>query len=84
MISCKACRIRARAPAAPRELFESIKRLCAEHRGSVPLFVHLLLPDREVVVRVRAVSVNPTRDFLAKVEELLGRGSILAEYADRA
>jgi len=82
--AAKTCRIVATGSGAARELFQSIKQVCDEHRGRVPLFVHLLFPEREIVVRARALSVNPTADFVAKVEALVGQGSILVEYADRA
>ncbi|MEK7879604.1 MAG: OB-fold nucleic acid binding domain-containing protein, partial [candidate division NC10 bacterium] len=83
-IAAKTCRILASGSGAVRELFQSIKEVCDEHRGRVPLFVHLLFPEREIVIRARALSVRPTADLVAKVEALLGQGSILVEYAERA
>jgi DNA polymerase-3 subunit alpha len=78
-----ACRIRTSAHGAAQELFESIKQVCWDHRGNVPLFVHLLLPEREVVVRVRSFSVSPTAELVANLEALLGQGSVLVEYVER-
>jgi DNA polymerase-3 subunit alpha len=78
------CRIRVPANGEAQELLESVKRLAAEHPGRVPLFLHLLLPEREVVVRAKGVSVEPADELVAKVEALLGEGSILIEYAGRA
>jgi hypothetical protein len=46
--------------------------------------VHVLLEDQEVVVRAKGLSVAPEPDLVAKVESLLGPGSILVEYAGRA
>jgi hypothetical protein len=58
--------------------------VCQDHRGRTPLFVHVLLPDQEVVVRVKELLVDPGAVMVAKVESLLGPGSILVEYAGRA
>jgi hypothetical protein len=37
-----------------------------------------------VVVRARAVSVDATRDLAAKLDELLGAGATVIDYAGRA
>ena len=62
----------------------AIKAACREHEGRTPLFLHVLLPEQEVVVRVKELGVNPEPDLVSKVEGLLGPGSILVEYAGRA
>jgi DNA polymerase-3 subunit alpha len=77
------CRIRVSANGESQALLESIKRLCGEHPGRVPLFVHLLLPEHEVVVRVKGLAVDPAAELVTKVETLLGPGSILVEYTSR-
>lgn len=77
------CRIRVSTNGLSQALLESIKRLCGEHPGRVPLFVHLLLPEHEVVVRVKGLSVDPAAELVTKVETLLGPGSILVEYTSR-
>jgi DNA polymerase-3 subunit alpha len=74
------CRIRVPIGGDSRALLDAIKRHCGEHGGNVPLFLHLLLGEREVVVRARACSVRPAPALLEKVEALLGRGSIIIEY----
>jgi len=80
-----ACRIRVSAAAeALPALLESVKAACREHEGRTPLFVHVLLPEQEVVVRVKDLSVEPAEPLVSKVEGLLGPGSILVEYAGRA
>ena len=61
-----------------------MRAACAEHPGPTPLFVHVLLPAQEVVIRARELRVQPAPDLVAKVEALLGAGSILVEYARRA
>jgi len=80
-----ACRIRVSAATEPLdEVLASVKAACREHEGRTPLFVHVLLPTQEVVLRVKELGVDPAPDLVAKVEGLLGHGSILVEYAGRA
>jgi DNA polymerase III subunit alpha len=80
-----ACRIRVSAAAESLpELLDSVKAACREHEGRTPLFLHVLLPEQEVVLRIKELAVDPTPDLVAKVEGLLGAGSILVEYAGRA
>jgi DNA polymerase-3 subunit alpha len=80
-----ACRIRVSAAAESLPtLLASVKAACYEHEGRTPLFLHVLLPEQEVVLRVKALGVDPAPDLVAKVEGLLGAGSILVEYAGRA
>jgi DNA polymerase-3 subunit alpha len=79
------CRVRVRSAAeGADERLASVKRLCESYPGSTPLFVHVLLADQEIVVRAKGLSVAPVPELVAKVEELLGPGSILVEYAGRA
>ena len=79
------CRVRMRAEDDVVDArLASLRSLCDEHRGRTPLFVHVLLPDQEVVVRVKELLVDPDAAMVAKVESLLGPGSILVEYAGRA
>ncbi|HEX5529251.1 MAG TPA: DNA polymerase III subunit alpha, partial [Methylomirabilota bacterium] len=80
-----ACRIRVSATAESLPaLLASVKTACYEHEGRTPLFLHVLLPEQEVVLRVKQLGVEPAPDLVAKVEGLLGPGSILVEYAGRA
>ncbi|MEX2220637.1 MAG: DNA polymerase III subunit alpha [Candidatus Rokuibacteriota bacterium] len=80
-----ACRIRVSAAAESlAELLASVKAACREHEGRTPLFLHVLLPEQEVVLRVKELAVDPAPDLVTKVEGLLGPGSILVEYAGRA
>ncbi|MFQ5896654.1 MAG: DNA polymerase III subunit alpha [Candidatus Methylomirabilia bacterium] len=75
----QACRIRVPATADARIVLDALRRCCAEHRGSVPLFLHLLLSGQEVVVHVGAFSVAPAGELVSRVEALLGQGSIIVE-----
>jgi DNA polymerase-3 subunit alpha len=79
------CRIRVRpGPAGPDETLASVRSICEAHPGPTPVFVHVLLADQEVVVRAKGLSVAAEPELVAKVEGLLGPGSILVEYAGRA
>jgi DNA polymerase III subunit alpha len=79
------CRIRVRAGGDGVEpVLASLRAICLEHRGRTPVFVHVLLPDQEVVVRATGLAVSPDAPMAAKVEALLGPGGILVEYAGRA
>jgi len=79
------CRIRVRAGAGgPGDTLASVRRICEAHPGPTPVFVHVLLADQEVVVRAKGLSVAAEPEMVAKVESLLGPGSILVEYAGRA
>ena len=75
------CRVQVAADGDVRPLLGQLRQHCAEHRGSVPLYLHLLLPEQEVVVHVRELSVNPEPGLVAKIEALLGPGSVEVEYA---
>jgi DNA polymerase-3 subunit alpha len=84
-VDAHACRIRVSAAAdSLPALLGAIKTACLEHEGRTPLFLHVLLPEQEVVLRVKELGVNPEPDLVSKVEGLLGQGSILVEYAGRA
>jgi DNA polymerase III subunit alpha len=77
-----ACRIRLRGSGEDVDaLLSATKAICRDHRGRTPLFVHVLLPEREVVIRVKELGVEPDRAMTGKVEALLGQGSIVVEYA---
>jgi DNA polymerase-3 subunit alpha len=81
-----ACRVRVRAGAGDEGAarIAALRRLCDEYPGAVPVFVHVLLPTTEVVVRARGVSVDVTRDLVARLEELLGANTATVDYAGRA
>jgi DNA polymerase-3 subunit alpha len=79
-----AFRVRVRAGEDTAERVAALRRLCEEHPGGVPIYVHVLLPATEVVMRSRGASVEPTQDLVARVEELLGAGTTTVDYAGRA
>jgi DNA polymerase-3 subunit alpha len=80
----QACRIRILAEGDAPGRLTSVKHLLGGYPGKVALFLHLLLPQHEVVVRVRELSVDPAQELVLEVEALLGPGSISVDYARRA
>ncbi len=72
------CRVRL-GPRVGAEVLRTLRAVCDEHPGPVPLFVHLLVDGAEVVVRARAVRVQPSSGFVATVEGLLGTRSVHLE-----
>jgi DNA polymerase-3 subunit alpha len=79
------CRIHVRADGSPiDERLAEIRALCQAHPGTTPLFLHVLLADHEVVVKASGGGVDPVADLVSGVERLLGRGSVIVEYAGRA
>jgi DNA polymerase-3 subunit alpha len=77
-------RIRIRDHEEFEKRLATLRALCVEFRGPVPLYLHVLLPEHEVVVRVRELSVRPDQSLIGQIEELLGKGSVTVEYARRA
>jgi DNA polymerase-3 subunit alpha len=76
-----ACRIRVRADGDPADRLATLRKLCEEHPGGVPVFVHVIVPGLEVVVRSRGVSVDVTAALTSKVEALLGPAALTIDYA---
>jgi hypothetical protein len=70
--------------AGPDAILASVRGICEAYPGPTPVFVHVLLADEEVVVRAKGLSVAPEPELVAKIESLLGPGSILVEYVGRA
>jgi DNA polymerase III alpha subunit len=76
-----ACRIRVRANGDPAGRLSALRKDCEEHPGGVPVFVHVIVPGLEVVVRARGVSVDATATLTSKVEALLGPAALTIDYA---
>jgi hypothetical protein len=76
-----ACRIRVRLDGDPAARLAALRRLCEEHPGGVPVFVHVLTPGLEVVVRSRGVSVDGSAALTSKVDALLGAAALSIDYA---
>ncbi len=79
-----ACRLRVPSAGDASATLAALKRVCDEHPGGVPVFVHVLLNGVEVVVRARGVSVDASAEFTAKVTALMGTPAMVIEYAGRA
>src|SRR5918996_1469260 len=67
-----AVRIRLRPGDDPAAAVTAVKDVCREHPGPVPVFLHVLLPAQEVVVRARGLAVDPSPELRAKLAALLG------------
>jgi DNA polymerase III subunit alpha len=76
----QACRISVGGDADPAAVVAGLERACAAHPGPVPVFLHVRLPEQEVVIRARGLAVDGAAELVAKVEALLGAGTILLEY----
>jgi DNA polymerase-3 subunit alpha len=76
-----ALRIRVPAGADAEATLAAVREACAAFPGGVPVFLHVLLPAHEVVVRSRAVMVDPGPGLLARLEELLGPGAATVDHA---
>jgi len=79
-----ACRVRVPGAGDVGTLLSGLHRVCDEHAGGVPLFVHVLVSSLEVVVRAGGVSVDGSPDLVTKIEALLGPGACTVEHAGRA
>jgi DNA polymerase-3 subunit alpha len=79
-----ACRIRVAPGQDPSVALAAVRRLCGEHPGRIPVFLHLLLDAQEVVVRARGLSVDGSRELVAEGEAVLGPGAVSVDYAGRA
>jgi hypothetical protein len=55
----------------------ALHRVCAEHPGTVPLFIHLQLAEHEVVVRARTQGVEPGPALAAKLSDVLGSDAVI-------
>ena len=82
------CRIRVRATGeivgSLAGALDAVQAACHSHPGPTPLFVHVLLADREIVVKAADSRVNPGPALVAEVEKWLGPGSVIVEHAGRS
>ncbi len=76
----RACRITVRADAADAtDQLAAIARFAATHAGPVPVLVHVVLPEHEVVVRARRHAVDGSPELLAKLQGRLGVTAIMLD-----
>ncbi len=79
-----ALRIRLQGGEDAKDLLARTRVICAEFPGPVPVFLHLLLPGQEVVVRARGLSVEAGAELVARLEALLGPMAASVDYAGSA
>jgi DNA polymerase-3 subunit alpha len=79
-----ALRVRVVTGDEPRTTLAAVRKLCAEHRGRVQLFVHVVLPSQEVVIRARGLLVDAGAELCDRLQILLGPAAVTVEYAGRA
>jgi DNA polymerase-3 subunit alpha len=79
-----AFRVRVAAAENAAALMAEVREVCGGHPGPVPVFVHVLFPAQEVVVRARGVAVDATAELCEKIEARLGPGAARVEHAGRA
>jgi len=76
-----AVRVRIRPAGDPRESIAALRTICGNHPGPVPVFVHLLLPAQEVVVRTRGLAVDAAPDLVAELNGRFGDGAVTVDHA---
>jgi DNA polymerase-3 subunit alpha len=79
-----ALRIRVTGGDDIKDALARVREACGEFPGAVPVFLHLLLPGQEVVVRSRGISVDPDPELLARLQTLLGPTATSVDYAGSA
>jgi DNA polymerase-3 subunit alpha len=76
-----AVRVRVPAGADPAAAIGALRAAASAHPGRVPVFVHVLLPAHDVVIRLRAVAVDGGAGVLAALDAALGAGAASADHA---
>jgi DNA polymerase III subunit alpha len=79
-----AVRVRVPGGADPRATVAAVREICAGHRGRVQLFLHVVLPSEEVVVRAKGVLVDASAELCERLGALLEPSAITIDYAGRA
>jgi DNA polymerase-3 subunit alpha len=79
-----ACRLHVRGEQGEATTLANLARVCAEHAGAVPLFVHVVLAEQEVVLRSLALRVSAGPACVAALEAILGPGAVVVDDAGSA
>jgi DNA polymerase-3 subunit alpha len=79
-----ALRIRLRPGDDPGTATAAARDVCRAHPGPVPVFLHVVLPSHEVVVRARGLTVDASPELRGKLDALLGPGAVTIEHAGSA
>jgi DNA polymerase-3 subunit alpha len=75
-----AVRITVATPGLEKEILLDLRKLMEQHKGKCPVSLHFIVPGRgEVLMRAGGLNVNPTLEFIASAENLLGEESVLLE-----
>jgi DNA polymerase-3 subunit alpha len=73
----RSVRIRVPIETASEQLIDALHALCVERRGEAKVLFDLERSgDFMVVMEAEGYNVQPDRGFIARVEELCGRGSV--------
>lgn len=80
----RALRLHVEAGEDAAALLAALRTLCARYPGPVPVFLHLRLPGYEVVIRSRAVAVDPSPELLEQLAGLLGPAGLAVDRAGHA
>ncbi|MBI5873770.1 MAG: DNA polymerase III subunit alpha, partial [Candidatus Omnitrophica bacterium] len=77
-IGVNAVHIKADAAGLEADSLEKVKSVLSSHSGSAPVYIHILLDDREVVISVSDdLMVVPSEKFVKDIEALLGDRSVV-------
>jgi len=79
-----ALRVRVVANGEPRAMVAALREICGGHPGRVPLYIHVGLPEQDVVIRARGVLVDAGPALCERLQTLLGPSAVTVEYAGRA
>lgn len=72
--------IRIVATGATPEHIKDLKRILGAHRGSIPVTLHVVVPNKtETVLNLPSVTCGATQELVEQVEHTLGRPSITVE-----
>jgi DNA polymerase-3 subunit alpha len=77
----RALRLRLGPGEDPAALVATLRALCARYPGPVPVFLHVDLPAHEVVIRSRAVTVDPCPALVQQLGALLGPAAVAVDHA---
>jgi DNA polymerase-3 subunit alpha len=74
----RAVHLRVLAPGLERETLEELGGLVRKHRGQVPVYLHLVIPQHtETVLRAgNGCQVRPAPELLHGLEQLLGKDAV--------
>jgi len=74
----RAVHLRVLAPGLERETIEQVGRLVKQHRGPIPVFLHLVIPQHSeaLLSAGEGCRVRPAPELLHGLEQLLGKDAV--------